>query len=737
MKTPLLARSLVPLILSTALTPAAPLGTTFSFQGRLNDGPYPANGIYDFRFEIYEAGSGGSAIAGPLTNPTVAVVEGLFVTPLDFGANLFAGDARWLEIGVRTNGGGAFVVLSPRQPLSPNPYALYAPAAGSALVASNAAAVPWGAITGMPPGFADAIDNDTLFSAGAGLHLVGTEFSVSFAGSGSALSAAHSDHDHAGVYAHDSHVHSGADITSGTVDDALLSPNVALLGAHQLFLGSNRFDGVVRATNVANEIVGTFAGDGAGLGHLDPAHLSAGTAAININGTANSVTPDSIVTASLADGAVTGAKISDGSIGAMDLADNSVTSAKLASDPASLRKVTGDQMVDLGTRLAVLPTGDLIDTNLFTGLAFQYHGPTGEGAIMSSHDDGYGLLTFYTKEGPGFPIQQRMVIAPDGNVGIATNNPQVALDIKGFQFITPDQDGIVNIGDSDAYHVTLDNNELSARYRTNPSTLFLNDFGGDVYVGREADTFISDTLNVYKGVGVGIDTYPQAKLDIYGTRTIGPANDGVVNIGDSSGYHVTLDNNELHAKNGTNNSPLFLNNYGGGVWVGESLFVNPGAAATMYGTYNVQGDLRTTGLTRSGSETGTSQPPNPAGLVVRRINSTETTAGSVVARSEFLTLERDGSNGGFLIRYVASPGYTTVAAMGMTGTGDQVNRYFTLASPGTAGTVALYTDAQALVHFTCTFGRTYTSGEHLTQVTLSRYVGDWYWSGNVISTYNQ
>ncbi len=726
------------------------MGTTFSFQGRLNDGPYPANGSYDLRFAIYEAVDSGSPIVGPLTNPAVAVADGLFVTPLDFGANLFAGDARWVEIGVRTNGVGDFVTLSPRQALTPNPYALYAPTAGSALVASNAAAVPWAAITGMPDGFADGIDNDTLFSAGAGLHLVGTEFSVSFAGSGSAPSAAHSDHDHAGAYAHESHVHSGADITSGTVADALLSANVALLEAHQLFLGSNRFDGVVRATNVANEIVGTFSGDGAGLGRLDPARLSPGTAAIDISGTANNVAPGSIVSASLADGAVTSAKIADGTItgidiasggiGTLNLADNSVTFAKLAPDSASLNKITAGQMFDAGTRIVVGGTDDPIDTTPFTGLGLQYYPPTGEGAIMSSYSDGYGFLSFYTKEATGIPIKQRMVIARDGNIGIGTNNPQVVLDIMGGQFITPLQDGIVNIGDSASYHLTLDNNELHARYRTNASTLYLNDFGGDVYVGRASDTFISDTLNVYNGIGVGIDTYPAApaaSLDVYGTRSIGTYNDGVVNIGDSAGLHVTLDNNELHAKNGTNNSALYLNDFGGNVWVGNTLYVDYGVGATVYGNHTVNGDQRVTGLVRSGSESGTDQAPNPAGLVTRRINSITTTAGSVVARTDQLTLERDGSNGGFMIRYVADPGYTTVAAMGMTSTGAQVNRYFTLAAPGTAGTVALYTDAQAVVHFTCTFGVTYTAGQHLTQVTLSRYAGDWYWSGNVVSTYNQ
>jgi len=53
------------------------------------------------------------------------VSNGLFTVTLDFGAN-FPGANRWLEIGVRTNGGGAYTTLSPRQALTATPYAIMA-----------------------------------------------------------------------------------------------------------------------------------------------------------------------------------------------------------------------------------------------------------------------------------------------------------------------------------------------------------------------------------------------------------------------------------------------------------------------------------------------------------------------------------------------------------------------------------------------------------------------------------
>jgi hypothetical protein len=110
---------------------AAPLGTAFNYQGHLTDGANPADGIYDLRFATYDALTGPSQIGSALTNAATGVSNGLFTVTLDFGAGVFDGNARWLEIGVRTNGGGGFTTLAPRQALTPSPYALYAPSAGT------------------------------------------------------------------------------------------------------------------------------------------------------------------------------------------------------------------------------------------------------------------------------------------------------------------------------------------------------------------------------------------------------------------------------------------------------------------------------------------------------------------------------------------------------------------------------------------------------------------------------
>ena len=65
-------------------------------------------------------------------------------------------------------------------------------------------------------------------------------------------------------------------------------------------------------------------------------------------------------------------------------------------------------------------------------------------------------------------------------------------------------------------------------------------------------------------------------------------------------------------------------------------------------------------------------------------------------------LVRDGTAGGFQIKYPASPGYLTIACMGIDTNGVARNFYIGKVNPATAGTVQIYTDAQAIVHFECT-----------------------------------
>ncbi len=133
------------LMMLAAQTPAhaqAPLSTGWTYQGRLQENGAPASAEYDLRFTLFDAPSLGAAIGSSLCFDGVVPSEGLFSVTLDFGASAFDGSARWMQIEVRSNAipgdcsSGPYTLLGTRQPLTATPYALYA-------VNGPAASGPW------------------------------------------------------------------------------------------------------------------------------------------------------------------------------------------------------------------------------------------------------------------------------------------------------------------------------------------------------------------------------------------------------------------------------------------------------------------------------------------------------------------------------------------------------------------------------------------------------------------
>ena len=221
--------------------------TAFTYQGQLNSSNTPVTGVYDFRFLIYNASS--VVVAGPLTNAPVGVTNGLFTVTLNFGASVFDGSTRSLEIGVRGYGDtNAYAVLSPRQTLTSVPYAI------QSLNASNAVRLtaPLQAtnLTGTIP--------DTRLSTNVALLSSNVIFSggvtaTNFTGNGNGLSNVPGT-SLVGIITGNGSGLSSVPATSliGTIPDARLSANVALQSNPNL-----NFAGAVSATN--------FTGAGHGL----------------------------------------------------------------------------------------------------------------------------------------------------------------------------------------------------------------------------------------------------------------------------------------------------------------------------------------------------------------------------------------------------------------------------------------------------------------------------------------
>jgi hypothetical protein len=112
-------------VLATLLmaSTAAAQTTEFTYQGQLTDSG-AAQPTYQMRFRLFDAPASGNQLGDAIENAAVAVDGGVFTVALDFGAPVFSGADRYLEIGVRRNGGESYTVLSPRQQITSSPYSI-------------------------------------------------------------------------------------------------------------------------------------------------------------------------------------------------------------------------------------------------------------------------------------------------------------------------------------------------------------------------------------------------------------------------------------------------------------------------------------------------------------------------------------------------------------------------------------------------------------------------------------
>jgi len=122
------------MVCSARVTEAVPMGTAFSYQGRLIDANAVADGFYDLQFKLFDDPNIviGNQIGSDVNVPDIDVIDGYFTVPLDFGS-VFDGNAVWLEIGIRPgdmNDPNVYTFLEPRQEITPTPYAIYAKTAG-------------------------------------------------------------------------------------------------------------------------------------------------------------------------------------------------------------------------------------------------------------------------------------------------------------------------------------------------------------------------------------------------------------------------------------------------------------------------------------------------------------------------------------------------------------------------------------------------------------------------------
>lgn len=131
---------------------AQTMASAFTYQGNLDAEGLPFDGTVDLEFRLFTLSSGGVQVGQTMISTAVPVVGGAFAVSVDFGTAVFTGQDRFIEIGVRNPAGSTdpFVSLSPRQRITPAPYALVA----QSLVAGNNFAIGTGTTPHTPLTFA-------------------------------------------------------------------------------------------------------------------------------------------------------------------------------------------------------------------------------------------------------------------------------------------------------------------------------------------------------------------------------------------------------------------------------------------------------------------------------------------------------------------------------------------------------------------------------------------------------
>ena len=593
---------------------AAPLGNAFTYQGRLTDGGTPANGEHDLRFILYDAAVGGSQSGPILINENVLVTNGLFTVALDFGAGVFTGAARWIEIAVRPGASaGAFTPLDPRQPLTAAPYALYAltPAGPAGATGpkgdpgSPGGTGPQGPVGPQgPPGSADAWGRAGNTGTDATTNFLGTTDDQPFevrvngarawrviptAGAANLLAGGSGNH----ITAANGAVIAGGGGVAGSSDTNLISGSFSTISGGRRHAVLSSLDATVAGGN-DNDITGAT-GAAIGGGVSNTIALLANHAVI-AGGHLNTIQAGGLGSAYAAIGGGLGNTVFNArwvTIGGGE--DNRASSGSHVTIGGGVSNNASGLFATVagGSRNEILSaTAATIGGGQSNGIAPSSTSSVIGGGSQNTVDTlaphaviagGYSNLSSgrFATVGGGWGNRSQAEAATVGGGGANTSS-SVAATVAG---------GNLNTGSGTAATVGGGFRNFSiGDYATVPGGVD-NFAGGDfsLAAGRRAIAFHSGTfvwadsqnadfattgaqqflIRAAGGVGIG-HTVPDAPLHVVGGSDASLTGGGTLVLGAVSGGNLVMDNNEIVARNNGLASTLFLNPAGGNVSIGTA-----------------------------------------------------------------------------------------------------------------------------------------------------------------------
>lgn len=491
MRLALALSSLVFFALTSVGVAQVPLASKWTYQGKLDLTGSPLNNSADFEVSLWDSATLGTQVGSTLSIDNITVVAGLFTLQLDFGTDVFDGQARWLEIAVRSpTGSGAFTTLSPRQPVTTAPYALQT--RGIFVDANNHVGIG----TTSPTNQLEVVGNTspdnailghTTGSSGTGAGVYGQTDSTTgygvfgFAYPGTGLNYGVYGRSNSatgtGVYGRGA---SGSGNNFGVVGQAQSTTGKGVYAWASSTTGNNY--GLFAECNSASGYAGYFLGRGffsgnVGFNTSNPTHpvhaVLPGGSAIHGEGAIG----------------VEGYNLQPGGRGVYGFdtrtsGENYGVYGQTSSTQGFAGYFDGrgyfSGNVGIGTstpgaRLEVLGAGSgtgISMSGVDTGLSLNISA-TGTAIMVPSLTGSARAASFY-----GVSTSELLSTWNDGG------GP--ALVTRGGSDASPNGGGTVIVGDTAGQNIAIDNNEIMARSNGAVSTLYLNNDGGNVVIGSAA-----------------------------------------------------------------------------------------------------------------------------------------------------------------------------------------------------------------------------------------------------------